>query len=65
MTGNNKLGYFFDQEGNGDTQKIEVKHWKYKISNPIKNVLTLVNSGTMKRSKVRNLCAFSASLSII
>ncbi|XP_060211942.1 uncharacterized protein LOC132639516 [Lycium barbarum] len=45
--------------------KIQVSKWKHKISHPLDNVITPLDSGIQTRSKVRNMFAYSAFISQI
>lgn len=45
-------------------EDIHVSNWKHKSSHPVQNLLTSLDSGICTRSKLRNMCAFSAYISL-
>ncbi|XP_070021783.1 uncharacterized protein [Nicotiana sylvestris] len=45
--------------------QLVVKPYKYQCSHPIENILTDPTSGVKTRSRLKNLCAFDAFLSLI
>jgi len=48
-----------------NTHENQPHSWKHQSSHPIQNILTPLDSGIHTRSKLRNMCAFSAYVSLI
>ena len=48
---------------NTSQQEANQKHFKYKTSHPMDNLLTDISTGIRTRSSLRNFCAFYASVS--
>lgn len=40
-------------------------NWKHKSSHPLENFLTPLDSGIFTESKLRNMCAYSAYVSLV
>jgi len=50
---------------NTSQQEVNQKHFKYKSSHPMDNLLTDISIGIRARSSLRNFCAFFAFVSHI